>query len=62
MKIIVVKAVIEGENECVLMGAYPTNQEADERIKELNERYKVDNDTRYTKEETELGNFKPKYE
>ncbi|MEB9880166.1 hypothetical protein P4K67_26030 [Bacillus cereus] len=62
MKIVVVKAVIEGENECVLMGAYPTIKEANERVKELTKRYKDDKDTRYTTEQTELGNFKPRYE
>ncbi|MFJ8453299.1 hypothetical protein [Bacillus paramycoides] len=44
------------------MGAYPTIQEANKRVGELAERYKNDKYTRYTTEQTELGNFKPRYE
>lgn len=57
MKIFVVKAVINGENECVLMGAYPTLQEANKRVKELTDKYKDDKETRYASEQTELTNF-----
>jgi hypothetical protein len=57
MKIFVVKAVIDGENECVLMGAYPTLKEANERVKELTEKYKHDKETHYVSEQTELKNF-----
>ncbi|WP_180251716.1 hypothetical protein [Bacillus cereus] len=57
MNIFVVKAVIEGENECVLMGAYPTLTEASKRVEELTEKYKQDKETRYTTEQTELTNF-----
>ncbi|SDL44310.1 hypothetical protein SAMN04487922_13441 [Bacillus toyonensis] len=57
MKIFVVKAVIEGENECVLMGAYPTLTEANKKVEELTKKYKQDKETRYTTEQTELTNF-----
>lgn len=57
MKIFVVKAVIEGEDECVLMGAYPTLTEANKRVEELTKKYKQDKETRYTTEQTELINF-----
>lgn len=57
MNIFVVKAVIEGENECVLMGAYPTLTEANKRVEELTEKYKQDKETRYTTEQTVLTNF-----
>ncbi|QUW34561.1 hypothetical protein J8Y17_28105 (plasmid) [Bacillus cereus] len=57
MKIFVVKAVIDGENECVLMGAYPTLEEANKRVKELTDKYKDDKETRYVSEQTELTNF-----
>ncbi|VXC70642.1 hypothetical protein BACI71_60063 [Bacillus mycoides] len=57
MKIFVVKSVIEGENECVLMGAYPTLTEANKRVEELTKKYKQDKETRYTTEQTELTNF-----
>jgi len=62
MKIFVVKEVIEGEEECILLGAYPTIQEANKRVEELVERYQDDKHTRFTTEQTELGNFKPSYE
>ncbi|MEH7538173.1 hypothetical protein [Bacillus toyonensis] len=42
MKIFVVKAIIEGESECVLMGAYPTLTEANKRVEELTKKYKQD--------------------
>lgn len=57
MIIFVVKAVIDGENECVLMGAYPTLEEAKKRVKELTEKYKNDKETHYVSEPTELKNF-----